>query len=164
VCRAGQPLCLVCPLQSECKALRSGRANELPKRGEKKATVALRIPLYLISDRRGRLMMRREKGPLMNAMLHLPHGDSSILEGPPLAAISKNFLGTFRHTITNRRIIFEVHEAEMLNTLRDSPGDWTWIDPADLGQLPHPSYVKKALRIAEASSKPPPEGEPQGGG
>jgi len=31
---------------------------------------------------------------------------------------------------------------------RESAADHEWVDPAELGSYPHPSYVKKALRIA----------------
>jgi adenine-specific DNA glycosylase len=55
-------------------------------------------------------------------------------------------LGTFRHTVTNRRITFEVFVIP--RTPRPRGGEYAWIDPAALGAIPHPSYVRKALRLA----------------
>jgi hypothetical protein len=50
--------------------------------------------------------------------------------------------------VTNRRIVFEVCGAEPSNAVADAPGEVAWIDVAKLGEYPHPSYVRKALRLA----------------
>ena len=150
VCTPRNPSCLVCPVARHCVALRTGRVDELPAPKEKKPTRELRIPLYLVRDASGRVLMRRETGPLMHAMFHLPHGDSSLLAGRPLRVIRPTLLGTFRHTVTTRRIEFAVYAAELPRRARG--GEYQWIDPAAMGAVPHPSYVKKALRyIASAS-------------
>lgn len=144
VCKPSNPLCLMCPLAKDCVARATGRIDELPRKKEKAATRALRIPLFLITDRRGRVLMRRESGKLMTAMFHLPHGDTALLPATPLAAEPSTLLGTFRHTITNRRIEFALYAA----TLSSRAGrDYSWIDPERLDDVPHPSYVKKALKI-----------------
>jgi hypothetical protein len=81
----------------------------------------------------------------MNAMMHLPHGDTSLLTGAPLRVMRDKLLRNFRHTVTTRRIRFSVYSAELLSTLRDD-GEYEWIDPSQLSNVPHPSYVAKALR------------------
>lgn len=144
VCTPRNPACLVCPLREECVAVRTGRVDELPAPKAKKETRSLRIPLYLITDRRGRVLMRRESGPLMNAMYHLPHGDTSLLTGPPLAVAAGPLLGTFKHTVTTRKIEFEVYRARAPR----AKGEYEWIDLAAMDAIPHPSYVRKALAIA----------------
>ncbi len=140
ICTPRNPSCLLCPVRPECAT----RSDALPLAKPKKETRALRIALYLITDRRGRVLMRREAGPLMNAMYHLPHGDTSLLSGKPLAVTPRDLLGTFRHTVTTRRIEFALYTA----TARVRTGkEWAWIDPAALGQVPHSSYVAKAVRM-----------------
>ncbi|HVR38299.1 MAG TPA: A/G-specific adenine glycosylase, partial [Thermoanaerobaculia bacterium] len=104
VCKPRNPLCLMCPLANDCVARATGRIDELPRKKEKVATRAMRIALFVVTDRRGRVLMRRESGKLMNAMFHLPHGDTALLTGTPLAPKKKTLRGTFRHTVTNRRI------------------------------------------------------------
>ena len=145
ICQPRNPTCLLCPLRAECAAVATGRVDEFPPPKEKKATRALRIPLYLVRDRRGRVLMRRESGRLMDAMYHLPHGDSSLLEGTPLAATPGALLGTFRHTVTNRKIEFLVYEATVQGRSRRP---YRWIDVDELASVPHPSYVRKALALA----------------
>jgi A/G-specific adenine glycosylase len=144
ICTPRNPACLLCPVRKECVALATGRVDELPRPKEKKATRELQIALYLIRDRRGRVLMRRESGPLMNDLYHLPHGDTSLLTGQPLDPPSRELLGTFRHTVTTRKIEFSVYTADARR-----PHGYEWIDPARLGEVPHPSYVKKALAFAK---------------
>ena len=144
ICKPRNPSCLLCPVREDCVARATGRVDELPRPKEKKETRAMRIALYVVSDRKGRILMRRESGPLMNAMYHLPHGDTSLLGGEPLDLVPGPLLGTVRHTITTRRIAFDVYEATLgAKTNRD----YQWIDPLALEDVPHPSYVAKALAL-----------------
>ncbi|HET7436950.1 MAG TPA: A/G-specific adenine glycosylase [Thermoanaerobaculia bacterium] len=145
LCKPRNPSCLLCPVSDVCAARASGRANELPLPKEKKATRELRIALYVVRDRNGRVLMRRESGPLMNAMYHLPHGDTSFLSGTPIAVNSPRLLGNVRHTVTTRKITFEVYAA----TVTRKPAEHDWIDPRAMHDVPHPSYVRKALALAE---------------
>jgi A/G-specific adenine glycosylase len=146
VCTPRNPSCLRCPLRNQCAAYVSNRVDELPRPKAKMPTRELRIPLYLVIDRTGRVLMRRESGQLMRGMFHLPHGDTTLLTGTPLRVIAGQTLGTFRHTVTNRRITFEVFAVARRPRARG--GDYSWIDPGALGDIPHPSYVRKALRLA----------------
>jgi A/G-specific adenine glycosylase len=146
VCTPRNPSCERCPLRDYCAAFASGRANELPRPKAKVATRELRIPLYLVTDREGRVLMRRESGQLMRDMFHIPHGDTSLLTGTPLRVGATSALGTFRHTVTNRRITFEVFA--VARRPRTLGPEYAWIDPAALAGIPHPSYVRKALLLA----------------
>ncbi len=141
ICKPRNPTCLVCPLHDECVARATGRIDEFPRAKPKKATRELRIPLYLVRDRRGRVLMRRASGTLMDAMYHLPHGDTSLLDGKPFTTGTRELLGTFRHTVTTRKIEFVVYTARVT---RKAKG-YEWIENVD--GVPHPSYVKKALRL-----------------
>jgi A/G-specific adenine glycosylase len=141
VCKPRSPACLVCPLHDACVARATGRIDELPPPKPKKETRELRIPLYLVHDRRGRVLMRRVSGTLMDAMYHLPHGDTSLLAGEPFTAESPELLGTFRHTVTTRKIEFVVYAA----TVARRTAGYEWI--ANVDEVPHPSYVRKALRL-----------------
>ncbi|HXH95119.1 MAG TPA: hypothetical protein VNN25_26330, partial [Thermoanaerobaculia bacterium] len=85
-------------------------------------------------------------GQLMRGMFHLPHGDTTLLTGAPLRVGIVETLGTFRHTVTNRRITFEVFA--VTRRLRTRGREYAWIDPKLLAATPHPSYVRKALQLA----------------
>ncbi len=147
VCTPRNPDCTSCPVSRFCAAYSSGRTQELPRPKTKVATRELEIPLYIIRDDRGHVLMRRERGELMQMMFHLPHGDTSLLPGLPPPVRRGSLLGTFRHSVTNRRIEFAVFEAELSDPLADS-GHYEWIDVTKLRTVAHPSYVDKALKLS----------------
>jgi adenine-specific DNA glycosylase len=99
-------------------------------------TRSVQIPLYVIIDRRGRILMRRESGKLFDGMFVLPRGPRSTLRG--------SLVGNFRHTITNRRITFKVFVANR----GPRTANHVWVSTKDLANIPHPSYVRKALQLA----------------
>ena len=150
VCKPRRPDCESCPLRRHCFAYRSKRTESLPRKKIRAVTRDMSVDLYIVSDRSGRILMRREAGALMNEMMHLPHGDTSLLTGTPLRVTRAQLLSSFRHTITTRRIRFSVYSAELHSTLRDN-GEYEWIDPANLSNVPHPSYVAKALQSRACS-------------
>ena len=147
VCRPVNADCRACPVRKSCAAYATGRVEQLPRKKEKIATRDMTVALLLVTDRRGRILMRRESGALMQSMLHLPHGDTSLLTGAPLRATVADAVGSFRHTITNRRVVFTVHPATLDGRIADS-AEYEWIDPGELASVPHPSYVRKALELA----------------
>ena len=151
ICTPQQPACDRCPLQAHCRAYASDRVSALPLPKQRRVATRMVVPLYLIDDGRGRFLMRRERGQLMTAMLHLPHGSNDLLSGRVLPVIEKELIGSFRHTITTRNVEFRLHRAE-LRGIADS-GDYEWVAPADLPRLPHPSYVAKALALTDVSAR-----------
>ena len=146
ICTPKNPSCPECPLRSLCVAYKSARTTELPTPRPRRKPRQLKIPLFIVTDLEGRVLMRRESGALMRSMYHLPHGDDSLLPGQRFDAVPETCLGSFRHTVTDRRIEFTVYEART-RVIRDQSSDWEWIAPSDLAEVPHPSYVGKALRL-----------------
>jgi A/G-specific adenine glycosylase len=147
VCRPQNPACTQCPLSKHCTARATGREESLPRPRQRKETVSITVPLYVISDGAGRLLMRREAGPLMTSMYHLPHGDSSLLPSSSLAASPTRLLGSFRHTITYRKIEFRLFAATLAGGIRETAAEYAWVAPSNIASFPHPSYVSKALRL-----------------
>lgn len=170
VCRPRNPLCMECPVRSECVAFATDRIHELPSKTEKAATRTLRLDIYLVTDDRGRILLRRETGPLMTGLFHLPHGDTTLLSAPPLTFREAKPIGSFRHTVTSRRIEFTLFSAATETagegagqpavargageSIADSDAELVWVAPADLRHIPHPSYVAKALRLARNHGHP----------
>lgn len=149
ICTPRAPSCGRCPVSSSCEAFRRGEQERFPIAGARKPPRSLGIPIYIVEDHGGRVLMRIERGPLMDGMYHLPHGTDALLAG----GSGKHFrvgrlLGVFRHSITDRRIEFSTHLAEHDDSfVGESAGEWVWVHPDELGQFPHPSYVVKALKL-----------------
>src|SRR5207248_8672668 len=127
ICRPKNPQCSRCPLRSECRAFARGRTELAPRK--RAATRNLRIALYIVTDRRGRILMRRESGTLFDGMWVLPD--------EVLSSRSSVLSGKFRHTITNRRIEFQVYRTE--NREPRTKNGYKWIDKNSLANIPHPS-------------------------
>jgi A/G-specific adenine glycosylase len=146
ICTPRRPDCLACPLQGNCFAYAHKRTESLPRKKIRVETRDMSVSLYIVSDGNGRILMRRERGALMTAMLHLPHNDTSLLSGTPLRVNGTKLVAKFRHTITTRRVLFSVYSGQLAGSIHDD-GDYEWIDPDQLSSIPHPSYVAKALAV-----------------
>jgi A/G-specific adenine glycosylase len=149
ICTPRNPRCEGCPVARPCQARLTNRIPEFPRAKQRVETTRLRIALYIVADGQGRVLMRREQGRLMRAMYHLPHGDSSLLPGQAFPAAMGERVGSFRHTITTRRIEFTVYTASS-RALADRDGSWEWVPISELSSVPHPSYVRKALDFWQA--------------
>jgi A/G-specific adenine glycosylase len=147
VCTPRNPSCGICPAAGLCAARAAGVVEQFPRSPVRRPSVDLRIPLFVVTDDRGFILLRLGEGRLMNGLYHLPHGNADLLGycddfdlGTPL--------GTFAHTVTHRRITFELFAADTGGSIADSRGEYVWVDPARLADVPHPSYVRKAVRLA----------------
>jgi len=147
ICTPRRPDCGSCPVSTDCRAYQAGAVEQFPSPKASKASIYLQVPLLLMSDR-GKVLLRKESGPLMDGMYHLPHGNDLLLEATRGIEPGR-LLGCFRHTVTHRRIEFRLFEGHASDRVADGPGEFVWIDPRDLAQLPHPSYVAKAIRMWE---------------
>lgn len=149
ICRPVRPLCSECPLSSECAGLSAGRPEQWPVRRAAARRVAMEIPLFLVREGQ-RFLLLQSRSPLMGGMFHLPHGNA-LLDGSldlSSAVIAGAFVGSFRHAITTRDVEFIVYEAGIQHEANlHETGDARWVSASELPNLPHPSYVRKALAL-----------------
>lgn len=152
VCRPRKPACEACPVSSLCRALRSGKPERWPRpRERRRPAVGMVIPLLVVMRRGGKILFRKEsEGSLLRSMLRLPHGTPDLHEDRDLALDATERLGSFRHTITHRRIVFEVWRATPRGRSPGNGGSWMWLKLEELASHPHPSYVRKAMAIVAA--------------
>lgn len=147
VCRPKNPDCDACPLTRHCSAFAEGTTGDYPRPAPKAKTVELEVPVWIIADAKGRLLFKRSDGPLLRGMFHLPIGNALVFPDPLLLVEPGDPIGAFTHTITNRRIRFQLFEPGPPGGIAESRGDWAWIDPGRLSEHPHPSWVRKAVEI-----------------
>jgi A/G-specific adenine glycosylase len=145
ICRPRNPDCDACPLARDCVARADAVVGDYPRPAPKRKIVALEVPVWIITDRRGRLLFRRASGKLMRGMFQLPvgsgepFGDHMVIEEPGRR------IAELTHTITHRRIRFQLFTPELPDSLAETDGEWKWIAPECLGDHPHPSWVRKAI-------------------
>lgn len=150
VCSPGVPRCGECPLTALCGAYASGDPAQWPRPAIRPSQKRVDVPLLVILDDAGRVLLLRCAGPLMGGMFHLPHGSGELLPDVDLSTVLRRerFLGTIRHSITHRAVTFSIYEAVAAGESLQDGADAIWLDPRELGSVPHPSYVRKALVVA----------------
>ena len=127
VCLPRAPLCGNCPVASLCVARRRGIVDQLPPVAPRRATVAVRRAIALVSWR-GRWLVERRSGELLHGMWEPPGVELSNgvdagaalrarLRALGIAARLEDSGERVKHTITHRRIEVEVWRGE----LRASP-------------------------------------------
>ena len=142
VCLPKNPLCLLCPAASVCRAFMEGTAGELPVKLRRIEPVQVES-LLLVVRRRGRILLRQRDSDArrMAGFWELPTPEEL-----PRARIGRS-LGAFRHTITHHHYKFAVAEASATN----HRPPFHWFEPLDLGHIPLSTTARKALRLAGIS-------------
>lgn len=147
VCRPRNPDCKACPIAKNCQAAKDGVAALYPRPAPKAKVVELEVPVWIFADREGRVLLLRSNGSLMKGMFQLPVGSSELF-GEAMAVVERGpRVGEVTHTITHRRIRFQLFAPEMPDSLAESRGEWRWVRMDELGEVPHPSWVRKALDV-----------------
>lgn len=149
VCRPRKPRCGDCPVRRFCGARRAGDPEAWPRPKPAKASVAMVVPLYLVRDGERILFIRSAGDALMAGMAHLPHGTRDLFAGSRADRFRPlERLGSIRHTITQRRVEFEVWTATLREVAAEGSGEELWLTREELTRVAHPSYVRKALALA----------------
>jgi A/G-specific adenine glycosylase len=82
VCRQAQPLCLLCPVRTQCRALKEGKVDVLPPPRAAPAKKNLRLAVA-VARRRGRLLLgRRAAKGLFGGLWELPSVELADKAGP----------------------------------------------------------------------------------
>ena len=159
VCRPRRPACDVCPLASECDALREGCQEAYPRRRE-----AVRVPVrevVAVVLRRGArwLMVQRAESGLMGGLWELPGGD--ILPDETVETAAQRLwlpmtgqeievyatAGEVKHVFSHFVLKLTVVEARRVggrfNAWRDPA--FKWVSADDLDALPVATAHRRAL-------------------
>lgn len=150
ICRPRNPLCARCPVARSCKARAAGDPESYPRRAPRPRPAPLTVRLFLVTDASGRILLQRNpRESSFGGMFHLPHGCGDLIgrdDSARFDAVAK--LGVFSHSITHRRVSFEVWSAVPRDAIAEDPEEAIWVEPSSLDRVPHPSYVRKALAFA----------------
>ena len=142
VCLARNPLCLICPVRSLCRAREQATPHELPVKLRRVEPVRVEDTLLLMR-RRGRVLLRQiePESRRMARFWELP--TPADLPEARMGAV----IGRFRHSITHHRYLFTVVNASGRDPVR-KPGTFRWFPPFEVGSIPLSTTAHKALRMA----------------
>lgn len=141
VCLPKNPLCLVCPLASLCRARQEGTAAQLPVKLRKTAPVKI-AGVLLVVRREGRILLRQRE-PDSRRMAGF--WDLPAPEDLPRIRTGREF-GEVRHTITHHHYTLTVRAATFAGIARHP---YQWFEPAQCGAIPLSTTARKALRLAQ---------------
>ncbi len=145
ICTPVSPGCSGCPVRAKCGALASGRVGELPTPRVKEKPIAAERTLYVLSDKAGRLLMRRRPDSgRMAGMLDL-------LDELPARSSEPESLGSFKHSILNKRYEVTVYSSRTEASTRGRK-NWEWIARERIAALPLTTMAKKGIRLAQSIS------------
>lgn len=147
ICLPREPLCMSCPLFSECEARKQGIQREIPVKKEKKAAIELEASGLILIAQEELLLARRPVGEWLAGMWDLPWwiGTAEIpkLLGEEFGQYSQ------KRTITKHKIAFTVRAfrfekkplKKILQKIPAPAAEYKWVKLSDLHgvNLPRPS-------------------------
>ena len=128
VCSFRSPRCLVCPVQEECAAYKTGKQLVIPPVKKRPETVRMQL-FAVVQEKSGRHLMKPSRG---------------LWEFPMFSKLPAGTLqrvGSCRHTITHHRLEVHVYSGVLENTL-----DFQW---QEFGAVPVSSLTRKIRAASE---------------
>jgi A/G-specific adenine glycosylase len=172
LCSPRQPKCLLCPLENECQAARSGMPENFPTPRPQREVEKHRIAVAVVEDAGGVLLLRRpDDSAVLPGTWELPWvadpigltdpaGSEGAAPEAIAAALAARWGGSWtlgprlarvRHGITFRDFEVGVHRAglsrlgDVASELREGP-EAGWFDRERRARLPLSSLVAKVLQ------------------
>ncbi len=155
LCTRSKPSCLLCPLQSGCRAHQLGRETHYPVPKPRKALPQKRTLMPLLASRDGSILLyRRPSSGLWGGLWSLPEMDD--LDAlVPLASQHALHLGERRklpgltHTFSHFQLAIEPWLVAVEGSAPAvAEGDWLWYNLATPPRLGLAAPVKKLLKRA----------------
>lgn len=164
VCRARNPLCLLCPLIEFCQAFKAGEQEIIPtprKRTYKKIDAVVAI----IQEQGKYLIQKRPPTGLLADLWEFPGGKRKARETLEealhreikeelMADIEEaKFLTRVRHTYTQFQVTLSAYECHLKNKPRLIKGQHQWTVLKALHRFPFPSGSAKIVQLLEDREK-----------
>ncbi len=166
VCTPKGPRCDVCPVHELCAAFERGRQDEIPAPRRKPATTAVREAAVVLW-RQERVFVRRRKAgerwaglwDFLRFPLAARRGTAvqrelgeKVRQQAGLSIAEARRIATLKHGVTRFRITLDCYAADCPRGRSSlAPGEWRWIDPADLANLPLSVTGRKLSRLIATS-------------
>ncbi len=157
VCVPGRPRCLLCPLESICRARAAGTAELLPMKAAKKAKPERQGIIFFARAADGAVLLRRrpQKG-LLGGMMEVPGtpwrespwSESEALTQVPGPAEWESLNGQVTHVFTHFRLTLSVWKARPDRAAWQIPREARWVERQDLDAEALPSVMRKVVRLA----------------
>jgi A/G-specific adenine glycosylase len=147
VCLPKAPLCLLCPVSSECTALKEGRVDQLPAARFRAPRKALELSLGVCRKGQKVLLARRPDGGLFGGLWELPSAPSTDALTALLDAPVGERLAIVERTLTHRDLTLHLYEVKSRATLKRLEGypECRWVTQGDVEPLGVSAAMQAAL-------------------
>lgn len=154
ICTPATPMCLLCPLKVECKALETPDPQFYPRRlpkAKKPYKYGIVFCLQRKSDGAVLLRKRPEEG-LLGGMIEIPSSDW-LEEKEPIQAVIKQsplqvgFINTeksIKHTFTHFSLELAIYKGNVNDNLK-APAGCFWCLPSEFEKQAIPTVMKKVI-------------------
>ncbi len=103
ICRPKNPLCVNCPVNDYCLALKLGRQNDFPVKNAKAKVVDLTLDYYFVRHNRQFLIRKRDASSFWRNLYEFVHGSAV-----PESEIVRT--RTFNHKLSHRNLTLHFHD------------------------------------------------------
>ena len=138
ICTPTSPTCLLCPLKSNCLALKEDRIDKLPLKKPKRAMEIWVWNVELIENKGRIAFVQNEYAPFLKKQLILPGKVAQKNVAP------KSY--DFQHGVTHHKIFVKVSRRKS-KFQSAKIADFTWLSPKQLKEKVPFSLVQKAVDI-----------------
>jgi A/G-specific adenine glycosylase len=157
ICLPTRPRCRSCPVSVDCKG--RSRPEHWSAGKPRRPGIPTQVEMALVK-RRGRiLLVRNQKGGLLQGLYELPHaglprpeerGQTLRERYRGILHVEAGALTSIRHVVTHHRIEATIFRAVLLKRI---PADASFHSREDLLQLPLGGMTRKAIRAADIVSR-----------
>jgi A/G-specific adenine glycosylase len=164
ICRPQNPLCEQCPVSEFCRAYKSSRQDEFPRRKEREKTPQYHIAVGVVRKGKRLLITRRAENGLLGGLWEFPGG--KVREGKETAAEAcvreikeevnleikvESLLTTVHHAYTHFKIVMDVFLCDYLfgEVGLKGPVDYKWITVEEIEQYPFPKANHKFIPLLD---------------
>lgn len=146
VCGPRGPDCPGCPVRRRCEGFAAGAVDRFPEARLRREPERVRRAMYVVTDARGRLLLRRRPaGGRMAGLWETPD------EPCDVDGVARR-VGSFRHAILHRRYEVDVYALRVRPAALGRNADRRWVAREDLGDIALTTMAKKAIRLAEGEN------------
>ncbi|AQX27639.1 MULTISPECIES: A/G-specific adenine glycosylase [unclassified Bartonella] len=152
ICTPRKPSCLLCPLQSVCKATKMQAVEVFPiKAPKKERPLRTGAAFVAINENKQIYLEKRQHTKLLNGMTQIPNNiginEENGLQNAPFSA-NWELKGQITHIFTHFSLKLNVYCADNIHGIKLENG-W-WCDIHHLTQEALPTVMKKAIAVAIA--------------
>ena len=167
VCRPQSPTCIVCPVNTVCRAFQTVRQEEFPVRQKSKPLPEYHIVAGVIHKGNRVLITQRKPEGLLGGLWEFPGGKIQAQETPEQACVRViqeetsllieqiEYLTRVKHAYTHFKIVMDVFHCHYRSgeVVLNEAVDYRWINVDQIDQFPFPRSNHKFIPLIRSGGK-----------